>query len=112
MSAPRLTRPLQLQALQTTGDGAGGFAHSWASLGTLWAELRAGSGREVAGEDVVFSTTAYRITVRAAEVGSPTRPKPDQRFRDGSRIFTILSVAERGPDARYLICTTREEVPA
>lgn len=112
MSAPRLTRPLLLEAVQTAGDGAGGFAHNWASLGTLWAELRAGSGREVAGEDVVISTIPYRITVRAAPVGSPARPKPDQRFRDGSRIFTILSVAERDPDARYLVCTAREEVPA
>lgn len=112
MSAPRLTRPLQLEAVQTAADGAGGYVQSWASLGTLWAELRAGSGREVAGEDVVISTTAYRITVRAAAVGSPARPKPEQRFRDGSRIFTILSVAERDADARYLICTAREEVPA
>jgi head-tail adaptor len=112
MSAPRLTRPLLLEAVQTASDGAGGFAHNWASLGTLWAELRAGSGREVAGEDVVISTIPYRITVRAAPVGSPARPKPDQRFRDGSRIFTILSVADRDPDARYLVCTAREEVPA
>jgi head-tail adaptor len=112
MTAPRLTRPLQLEAVQNIADGAGGYAQSWVSLGTVWAEVLAGTGREVAGEGVVISTTTYRITVRAAAMGSPARPKPDQRLRDGSRIFAILSVADRDADACYLICTAREEVPA
>ena len=38
------------------------------------------------------------------------RPRPDQRLREGARIFTILAVTERDPEGRFLTCITREEV--
>ncbi|WP_395005807.1 head-tail adaptor protein [Cypionkella sp.] len=106
-----LSRPLTLEASQTVADGAGGFHQAWQALGTLWAELVAGTGREAAGEEVTLSTVAYRITVRAAPIGAPTRPKPSQRFRDGTRVFAILAVSERDAEARYLTCIAREESP-
>ncbi len=52
------------------------------------------------------------ITLRAAPVGSTARPRPEQRLRLGARIFTILAVAERDATGRYLVCFSREEVPA
>lgn len=112
MNLVRLNRRLVLEAAQNQVDGAGGFSQVWVGLGVLWAEVAAGTGREITGQEVLVSATPYRITVRGAAYGSAARPKPDQRFRDGERLFTILSVAERDPDARYLICIAREEVPA
>ncbi|MBC7740234.1 MAG: head-tail adaptor protein [Candidatus Saccharibacteria bacterium] len=111
MNAPDLNRSLLLEAPSQIADGAGGFGLSWTAIGTLWGEVSAGSGRDVAGVEIVLATVPYRVTVRGAPVGSPRRPRPEQRFRDGTRIYTILAVTERDPDGQYLTCFTREEVP-
>lgn len=111
MSAVHLNRKLVLEAPQNLSDGAGGFVRAWTVLGTLWGDVQPGSGREAAGVEVVLAAVPYKIIVRGAAVGSPRRPTPDQRLRDGSRVFTILAVTEHDQDARYLTCFTREEVP-
>ncbi|MEM6636096.1 MAG: head-tail adaptor protein [Pseudomonadota bacterium] len=110
MKTPVLTRPLVLEEPQQVPDGAGGYTLTWTALGTLWADVRARSGSETAGNLVTVSTVSYRITVRAAPVGAPSRPKPEQRLVDGSRIFQIHAVTERDPDGRYLVCYASEEV--
>ena len=112
MSGMQLTRSMVLEAPQRVADGAGGFTLTWVALGTLWAELQPGAGRETVGTEVLFAAVPYRITVRGAPVGSPSRPKPEQRLRDGSRVFTILAVSERDSQGRHLTCFAREEVPA
>lgn len=112
MSAVRLSRKLVLEAPQNVADGAGGFVRAWAVLGTLWGEILPGSGREMAGIEVVLASVPYKITVRGAPVGNPRRPRPEQRLRDGARVFTILAVTEHDQDAQYLTCFAREEVPA
>jgi len=112
MSAPQLTRKLVLETPATVPDGAGGFGESWQTLGTVWAEVKTGSGREKAGSFATLSSMAFRITVRGAPVGSDQRPRPEQRFRDGSRIFRILAVSERDPQGHYLICFANEELAA
>jgi head-tail adaptor len=105
-----LTRPLVLEAVTRVPDGAGGFAEAWAPLGTLWADLRARTGREARGETGPLSTVPYKITVRAMPQGAPSRPVAGQRFRDGARIFAILAVAESDPVGRYLTCFAEEEL--
>ena len=112
MNAPRLNRALHLEALARVPDGAGGYGDGWAALGTLWAEVKPGSGRAVAADPVTASVAAYRITVRAAPVGAPSRPRPDQRFREGVRVFRILAVAEADAEGRFLTCFAEEEVAA
>lgn len=112
MSAPVLNRKLVLETPANVPDGAGGFVESWQALGTVWAEVKAGSGRERAGAFATVSTLTLRITVRGAPVGSDQRPRPDQRFREGSRVFRILAVSERDPAGLYLICYANEEVAA
>lgn len=108
----RLSRRLVLEERRALADGLGGVTETWAALGTLWAEVLPGAGREVAGEEVVLSSVPCRITVRGAPVGNPRRPRAEQRFRDGLRMFRILSVVERDPAGRYLVCVAREEVAA
>jgi len=95
VSAPlRFSRRLVLEARERAADGAGGFSSSWRPLGALWAEVRAASGRE----DFVAAAPAprvrYRIIVRGAPVGAPSRPQPGQRLREGVRVFDILTVTE------------------
>lgn len=112
MNAPQLTRKLVLETPATASDGAGGFIESWQPLGTVWAEIKTGTGRERAGAFTTVSRMAFRITVRAAPVGSDQRPRPDQRFREGTRLYRIVAVSERDPQGLYLICFANEEVVA
>lgn len=110
MSTPRLNRPLVLEGPVRVSDGAGGYAVNWQVLGTLWAQVAARTGREVADITAPVSRVVYRITVRAAPVGAPSRPRPEQRFRDGARLLKILAVAEADAQGRWLICDAQEEV--
>jgi head-tail adaptor len=112
MSAPDLNRALVLEQANRVADGAGGFSVVWSAVGTLWAEVKSGTGRDVAGEEVTTSSIQHRITVRGAAMGAPSRPKPAQRFCEGVRIFTILAVTEADPRGQFLTCFVREEVPA
>ncbi len=105
-----LNRRLVLERAVQVADGAGGFSESWAVLGVVWAEVVAGSGRDVAGEEVTVSSVPYRITVRGAPVGAASRPKADQRLRDGTRLFKIIAVTERDAGGAFLTCFAREEV--
>ena len=110
MSTPVLNRKLVLEDAVQLPDGAGGYAESWVALGEVWAEVTAGTGREKAGEFVTVSSVPYRILVRGAPIGAPSRPKPDQRFREGTRLFRINAVTEQDGRAQYLICYANEEV--
>lgn len=107
-----LNRPLVLEDPVEVSDGAGGLTVSWVPLGVVWGEVRPSSGREVGGEEVLVASVTFRITVRGAVVGSPQRPRPEQRFRDGSRLFVILAVTERDLSGAFLTCFAREEEPA
>lgn len=112
MSAPHLTQLLVLEQAERLADGAGGFTSVWHEVCTPWAEITSGAGRQTAGEEVFLSQVPYRITLRAAPIGSIARPRPEQRLRLGARIFTILAVAEKDAAGKYLVCFSREEVPA
>ncbi len=110
MSAPKLNRSLVLEGSLEIADGAGGYTHDWEPLGVLWAELKAGTGRAQAASAATLSRVPYRITVRGAAYGAPSRPVAGQRFRDGTRIFDIQAVAETGVNAAYLTCHALEEL--
>jgi head-tail adaptor len=113
MSRVALSRKLVLEEPQRISDGAGGYSEIWVALGILWADIRAGTGRErEAAGTATVSSVPYRITVRASPPGAASRPRPDQRFRDGERIFRILAVTERDSQGRYIECFAREEVSA
>ncbi|MEM8786763.1 MAG: phage head closure protein [Pseudomonadota bacterium] len=108
MNGPVLPRKLTLETPERTSDGAGGHTIAWTPLGVVWAEMepRRGSETVVAGANA--SRQAWRITVRGAPNGSPQRPRADQRFTDGTRVFNILAVAEADSEGRFLICNAEE----
>lgn len=112
MSAPKLTRRMVLETHVRDDDGAGGFVDHWLELGTLWAEVRPGAGRESEGPGIPMGRVLYRIVVPAAQVGSLARPRPDQRLREGARVFQILAVSEHDARGAYLVCICEEEEPA
>ncbi len=110
MRAPSLTRKLVLEEPQGVPDGAGGFSLVWVAKGTLWATVEPVTGRERAGESVTVSAVSFRVTVRGAPHGAPSRPRPEQRFRDGARLLRITAVTEGDAAGHYLTCYANEEV--
>ncbi|OUS35620.1 phage tail protein [Rhodobacterales bacterium 56_14_T64] len=112
MTAPVLSRRLTLEDPQRASDGSGGHVEAWEALGDLWAEVKPLTGRAKMQGGVDLSLQRYRVTVRATPVGSASRPRPDQRFRDGTQLFLIHAVAEADALGRYLTCFVQEEVSA
>lgn len=109
---PHLSRRLTLETPSAIDDGAGGYEAIWTVLGVLWADVIARKGREIAGRSAPVSRTPTTVIVRAAPYGDLQRPRPDQRFRDGQRLFTIRAVREHDDQGLYLACDTDEEVIA
>jgi head-tail adaptor len=105
-----LNRRLVLEEVTRQPDNAGGYTETWAELGVVWADMRAGTGRERDMSGMPVSRVPYRVVVRAAPVGAPSRPMPGQRMRDGDRIFLVEAVAEIASDRFYLECFASEEV--
>lgn len=93
-------------------DGAGGTLVSYSVEGQLWGALEARSGREVASGNITVSRNNYRVFVRGAPLGAPSRPTPRDRLRLGVRCFEITAVSEADPAAAYLVCEAIEEVSA
>lgn len=100
---------LALEAPERSADGLGGFGTVWQHLGWIWARMDARSGRETATGVGPISVVQWRITLRAAPMGDPRRPRPGQRFRMGSRLFLIGAVAEGDARGLTLDCFAREE---
>ena len=111
MTPPRLNRRLALEVRVRVADGAGGFSEAWAERGRLWAEVVPGSGIDSANEEIATALMPYRITVRGAAAGAASRPVVAERFRDGTRAYLILAVAERDAAGQYLTCHVRQEEP-
>jgi head-tail adaptor len=101
-----------LEAPERAPDGSGGYAVLWQPLGVVWAQVDARTGREAAGVGAPLAKVGVKITVRAVAPGAPSRPRPEQRFREGTRLYTISAVADADTDARYLICYAEEETVA
>lgn len=110
MGPVRLLRRLVLESAETTPDGSGGFSVAWVPTGTLWADVTARASREDFVGAAVRPRTRYRILVRGAPVGAPSRPRTDQRLREGARVFDILAVAEHDAAGRYLEIVAEEGV--
>ncbi len=108
--AVRLLRRLELEDRRTVPDGSGGRETGWVALGSVWADISARSAREDFIAALDRPRVRYRILVRAAPFGAPSRPQPEQRFREGSRIFDILTVTEHDAAGRYLEILAEEGV--
>lgn len=109
--SPRLDRKLVLEAPSRLPDGAGGMVVEWLALGTLWAEVVAGTGREAERDLAPLAAQSLRITVRAGAESTLARPRVGQRFAEGERRYRIKTVFEpAGAGGLYLTCLCAEEV--
>ncbi len=110
MTPVALSRLLTLEARQDAPDGAGGYLKTWVSLGQVWADVQYRTGRDGERGEAAMGVSRCQIIVRAAPFGAVDRPKAGQRFRQGTQVFRIQAVGERGDDARYLTCSAIHEV--
>lgn len=108
MARPALRRLMTLESPVATDDAGGGRIVSWQALGALWAHVDAVTASEPLSGARERARVTHRILVRGAPEGSPQRPAPHQRFREGSRIYGILGVAEDDAEGRYLRCWAEE----
>lgn len=104
-----MRHPLILETPERLPDGMGGHRTQWRVLGTLWAHMQAASAREARGEVGASALARWRLVVPGARAGDPRRPRPGQRLRMGSRLFTVEAVVEADGAGRRLTVWTREE---
>jgi len=104
-----LNRRLVLEDPVDLPDGAGGMTRNWTAVGTLWADIRQLSARELELQELPVSSARCRITLRAAPFGAPSRPRAGQRFVEGQRVYRIIAVSEAGSAQKYVVAHAREE---
>lgn len=96
-NAGRLNQRLILEAPVETPDGAGGVARSYESAATLWASVVPVSARDQMDAAQRGVTVTHRIALRySADISSR------HRFRDGARIFRIVSLRDHDGRKRVL----------
>lgn len=108
----RLTRKLTLESRAMTSDGAGGTTSDWVALGALWASLRTRSAREYVGAGRQASRVSHQAEIRYLPPDDPARPRPDQRFREGERVYAIIGVSEADDRRERLVCWLEEGTSA
>ena len=104
----RFQRRLILEERQSSSDGAGGREELWVTLTELWADITARSAREGFAGGQGVSRVSHRAQIRFIPFGDPKRPKPDQRFREGGRVFAIIGVSEADERRGLLTCWLEE----
>lgn len=108
----RLSRRFILEEPADAPDGGGGWTRVWSELGVLWGELTPVSASELIAGSRESSRITHRIAVRAKTESAPSRPRPNQRFRLGERVFNIRAVYESQGGFRYLTCLVEEGAPS
>ncbi len=98
-----LRHRLTLEQLERMSDEGGGFSESWAAVATLWCDVRPLAGSETVESDRLAGRVSHEIALRY-------RPEvvPAMRFRDGARVFHIVSVIDVDERRRWLKCLCEE----
>ena len=112
MTVPRLSSRLLLEELVASPDGAGGETEAWVAVATHHVALIAQGAAEGENGRRRYGATSYKATLRYAPHGDVNRPRPDQRLRDGARIFNILGVADADDRRQWLACWLEEGGPS
>ncbi len=97
-----LGRKLVLEERVKQPNSSGGFDENWVTQGTHWVDLQPLTGRERLVSGRTVSKARYKIVCRNAPHSSPARPSPSQRFREGGRVYDVVSVSDRDAKGRYL----------
>ncbi|MGD9915905.1 MAG: phage head closure protein [Rhizobiaceae bacterium] len=102
----RFRRALDLEQQVRTPDGAGGFAESWTMLATVFAELTPLAATSTVSADQEVESVTHRVRLRTR-----TGVSAGMRFREGTRVYEIVTVHDPDETGRYLECRARERLP-
>jgi SPP1 family predicted phage head-tail adaptor len=102
------TRRLVLEQRSSAPDGGGGTTETWTALGIHWVALKPTNARERQSGARSGAEVTHKGYLRAFEFNSSARPRADQRFREGSRIFAIRAVTEADDRRERLLCWLTE----
>jgi SPP1 family predicted phage head-tail adaptor len=107
MSNPgSLNRRLTLEAPVESADGAGGVVREFETVATLWVEVMPVSAARAIEAERAGARITHRIGMRFTD-DITTR----HRFRDGERVFRIVSLRDRDGRKRFLAIEAEEIVP-
>jgi SPP1 family predicted phage head-tail adaptor len=106
MSDPGLlNRRLVLEAPAESADGAGGVTRTFTTVATLWVSVTpVSAAREIEAARLGARVT-HRLHLRFSD-DITTR----HRFRDGSRIYRIVTLRDRDGRKRFLEVEAEERV--
>ncbi|MEZ4714305.1 MAG: phage head closure protein [Caldilineaceae bacterium] len=110
MQAGRLRHRVQVQADTPTRDTAGQEVHSWATVATLWADVRQAGGQErfAGGSDQEFATVTHSVRIRRQPSLTIT---VEHRIVWESRILDIESVGDARGERKEMMIMCREVAP-
>ncbi len=94
-----LRHRLALEELQRVSDDGGGFTESWVEVATLSADLRPIAGSETVEADRLAGRVSHEVALRYR-----AGVQPAMRFRQGARVFHIVSVIDVDERHRWLKC--------
>lgn len=94
---------IEIQSLTTIRDSFGGVVETWATIDTVWAQIKDLEGREYFLAQQARSEVTVKIVIRWRDNLLPQAT----RIKEGSRVYDILSVAERGRRDRLEIMAKR-----
>jgi SPP1 family predicted phage head-tail adaptor len=98
-----LRHRLTLEELARVADEGGGFTESWVTVATLSANLRPIGGDERYEADRLAGRITHEVNLRYRAGVAPA-----MRFRNGTRIFHIVSVIDVEERRRWLTCLCEE----
>jgi SPP1 family predicted phage head-tail adaptor len=91
-----LDQRVALQEEIRTPDGQGGYALTWQTVATLWAEVKPLSGREILHSDKLQARDLYRITIRNRK-----GILVSHRLLWQGQILDIVSASDPGPRSAF-----------
>ncbi len=98
MRIGELRKQVAIQQEQPTPDGAGGYALTWTTLATTWADISPISGTEVFTSGHLEGHVTHKVTMRWR---SDITITSDMRLLYNNRIFNILTVMNNDERNRF-----------
>jgi SPP1 family predicted phage head-tail adaptor len=100
-----LNRRLALEAPVESADGAGGVTRTFSEIATLWVSVMPVSAARAIEAERLGAKVTHRLHLRFSD-DITTR----HRFRDGARIYRIVTIRDRDGRKRFLEIEAKERV--
>lgn len=97
MSVRKMNKWIHLEVLEPISDGGGGYTDTWRPIWEGWAERQPPKPRDITMAQQNTFTLTHVFRIRHTD-----RIDRSMRFREGERIFQILSYHADDPRERYL----------